>query len=368
MKGQFDQDWQCWLRLLLVPGLGNQNARKLLGQFGLPQDIFEAKLEDLKACVSPKIANAIKQALDERTSAQLSTTAAWLQQDGNSLVYLGHSSYPIQLLEIPDPPLMLYVKGDLSYLNKPILAVVGSRNATQQGKLHAEAFSQALSSAGWCISSGLAAGVDTAAHLGGLSGAGGTIAVIGTGIDIVYPARNRQLAHQIVEHGCIVSEYHLGTGALAANFPRRNRIISGLARGVLVVEAAAQSGSLITARMAAEQGREVFAIPGSIHSPLARGCHQLIKQGAKLVESAQDVLEEFADISTSSKFETQTFSTHEEMTIDTLLAHIGYDPIQIDTLVALSGIEISELSARVFALEMQGVLETLPGGMIQRIS
>ncbi len=368
MKGQFDQDWQYWLRLLLVPGLGNQNARKLLGQFGLPQDIFEAELEDLNTCVSSKIAKAIKQDPGERTWAQLSTTNTWLEHAGNSLIYLGHPSYPTQLLEIPDPPLLLYVKGDLSYLHKPILAVVGSRNATQQGKLHAEAFSQALSLAGWCISSGLAAGVDTAAHIGGLSGSGGTIAVIGTGIDIVYPARNRQLAHQIVEHGCIVSEYHLGTGALAANFPRRNRIISGLARGVLVVEAAAQSGSLITARMAAEQGREVFAIPGSIHSPLARGCHQLIKQGAKLVESAQDVLEEFADLSTSSKLGAQTLSTHEEMTIDTLLAHIGYDPIQFDTLVEQSGIEVSELSARVFALEMQGVLETLPGGMIQRIS
>jgi DNA processing protein len=213
----------------------------------------------------------------------------------------------------------------------------------------------------------LAAGVDTAAHHGGLEGVGGTIAVIGTGIDIVYPARNRELAHQIVQHGCIVSEYHLGTGAQAANFPRRNRIISGLARGVLVVEAATQSGSLITARMAAEQGREVFAIPGSIHSPLARGCHQLIKQGAKLVECAEDILEEFGtDVSTSKK--EFVVEDHEKDTSNTLLSLIGYDPVQFDTLLAQSKLDITELTAQLFALEMDGVLEHLPGGVVQRVS
>lgn len=368
MTGQLDQDWKYWLRLVLVTGLGNQNARKLLTQFGLPQNIFSADIEELKAYVSPKLANAVKQAPSERTLEQLETTSAWLQQNGNAVLYLGHAAYPNQLLEIPDPPLLLYVKGDCSFLQKPTVAIVGSRNATQQGITHAEAFAHSLSSAGWCISSGLAAGVDTAAHVGGLQGIGGTIAVIGTGIDIVYPARNRDLAHQIIGHGCIVSEYHLGTGAQAANFPRRNRIISGLARGVLVVEAAAQSGSLITARMAAEQGREVFAIPGSIHSPLARGCHQLIKQGAKLVECAQDILEEFGEISVRSDAIELNQADNKKIPVDTLLTLIGYDPIQFDTLLAQSGIDISELTAKVFALELQGVLETLPGGMIQRIA
>ncbi len=204
------------------------------------------------------------------------------------------------LLDIPDPPLLIYAKGRIELLSRLSLAVVGSRNATVQGVANAEKFAEALSAAGLSTVSGLALGIDSAAHRGSLAhysrnaGSGSTIAVIGTGIDTVYPARNRDLAHQIAVDGCIVSEYALGTPAIPANFPRRNRIISGLARGTLVVEAAAQSGSLITARQAAEQGREVFAIPGSIHSPLSKGCHQLIRQGAKLVESAQDILAELA--------------------------------------------------------------------------
>lgn len=366
MRGGFDQDWKYWLRLTLVPGLGNENARKLLSRFGLPQNIFAADLPELASCVSAKIAAQLKQAPSERTLAQIDLTAVWLQQVENSIVHLGHQDYPSQLLEIPDPPLLLYCKGNLNYLQKSIVAVVGSRNATVQGVQHAELFSKALSEAGWCISSGLAAGVDTAAHQGGLQGIGGTVAVIGTGIDIVYPARNRELAHQIAVKGCILSEYHLGTPAQPGNFPRRNRIISGLAQGVLVVEAAAQSGSLITARMAAEQGREVFAIPGSIHAPLSRGCHQLIKQGAKLVESAKDIVEELKGSPNLTSHLPQ--EQLEKKPVEGLLAIIGYDPIQFDMLLLQTGENIADLSAKVFELEMQGVLETLPGGLLRRIS
>ena len=366
MRAEFDQDWKHWLRLTLTPGLGNENARKLLARFGLPEQIFATEFVDLSSCVSAKIAAQLKQAPNERTLTQIELTSAWLQQEENSIIYLGHQDYPKQLLEIPDPPLLLYCKGNLSYVQKSTLAIVGSRNATVQGVQHAESFSKALSEAGWCISSGLAAGVDTAAHQGGMQGIGGTIAVIGTGIDIVYPARNRELAHQIAAKGCILSEYHLGTPAQPGNFPRRNRIISGLAQGVLVVEAAAQSGSLITARMAAEQGREVFAIPGSIHAPLSRGCHQLIKQGAKLVESAQDIVDELTGL--PSLMPQLPQKQGEKEPIDGLLAIIGYDPIQFDTLLLQSGENIADLSAKVFELEMQGVLETLPGGFLRRVS
>ena len=227
------------------------------------------------------------------TVAQIERTVAWLAQPGNHVLTLADAAYPARLLEIADPPTLLYAKGRIDLLSAPSVAVVGSRNATAAGLENAEQFSAALVEAGWTVVSGLALGIDTAAHRGSLKAvtaasavAAATVAVVGTGLDIVYPSRNRALAHQIAEAGCILSEYPLGMPAIAANFPRRNRLISGLSRGVLVVEAAARSGSLITARMAAEQGRDVFAIPGSMHSPLSRGCHQLIRQGAKLVESA----------------------------------------------------------------------------------
>jgi DNA processing protein len=252
-------------------------------------------------------------------------------------------------------------------LTMPGVAVVGSRNATVQGVQNAEKFSESLSRAGLTISSGLAAGIDAAAHQGALRGPGSTIAVIGTGVDIVYPARNRTLAHQIAEQGCIVSEYPLGTPAIASNFPRRNRIISGLAQAVLVVEAAAQSGSLITARMAAEQGRDVFAIPGSIHSPLAKGCHQLIKQGAKLVETAQDILEEIQTLSESNIAKPNVLTACQSEPEHGLLAIIGYDPVHMDVLTARCGIRIHELSAQLLELELQGAIEVLAGGLIQRL-
>jgi DNA processing protein len=271
------------------------------------------------------------------------------------------------LLEIADPPLMLYAKGRLDLLASRALAVVGSRNATAQGVANAEKFSEVLSGAGLTISSGMALGIDTAAHRGGLRGVGSTVAVIGTGADIVYPARNRELAHRIAAEGCIVSEYALGTPALAANFPRRNRIISGLARGVLVVEAAAQSGSLITACVAAEQGRDVFAIPGSIHSPLSKGCHQLIKQGAKLVESAQDILEELGH-GAAPAAQALDRAAQRDATPSRILHAAGFDPVDPDTLAMRCEIDIAALQAQLLTLELEGAIEMLPGGMIRRLT
>jgi len=268
-------DTRDWIGLSLIAGLGGETFRRLLSAFGTPRQIYATSVSALCQLVSTDIARQIADGPDE---SALAPALAWLQQSGNSIVTLADTAYPQTLLEIPDPPPLLYVKGGAAHLNHPAIAVVGSRNATPQGLKNAEAFAQALSEAGWCVVSGLALGVDGAAHSGALRGPGSTIAVVGTGLDIVYPARHRELAHEICAKGVIVSEFALGEPSKAANFPRRNRLISGLARGVLVVEANLESGSLITARLAGEQGREVFAIPGSIHSPLSKGCHRLIKQ------------------------------------------------------------------------------------------
>jgi DNA processing protein len=245
------------------------------------------------------------------------------------------------------------------------LAVVGSRNATPQGRINAQAFSQELSDGGFTIISGLALGIDTAAHIGGLAAASSSIAVVGTGLDIVYPARNRDLAHRLAEEGALVSEFALGTPALASNFPRRNRLISGLSRGCLVVEAALKSGSLITARYALEQGREVFAIPGSIHSPLSKGCHQLIKQGAKLAESSLDILEELG--ATVRVQDTAIVSDDEVMQESPVLAALGFDPLDLDTVCERSGLTPDSASAMLLTLELEGVVSRLPGGKFQRV-
>ncbi len=365
-------DFFPWLRLEQTPGVGAGTARKLLTAFGLPEQIFACTFEQLAAEVGPRIAKALLQTPSPTFLALVEKTQKWCQQPDNHVLTLADTSYPPALLEIPDPPIVLYAKGCIDLLSSRGIGVVGSRHATAQGIRNAELFSETLSYAGLTISSGLAAGIDAAAHQGALRGMASTIAVIGTGVDIVYPARNRELAHAIAESGCIVSEYSLGTPAVASNFPRRNRIISGLALGVLVIEAAAQSGSLITARMAAEQGREVFAIPGSIHSPLAKGCHQLIKQGAKLVESAQDIVEELQlllpelKVLSNPAHECDLF--HETIPVAGLLANIAFDPTPLDTLALVSGLDMGCLSAQLLNLELAGQIEALPGGLYRRLA
>lgn len=361
------QELSSWIRLEQTPGVGSETARKLLGAFGPPENVFTASFSSLHDIVSERIARALTAPLNDEVQARIEKTIEWAQQPGNRVITLGDAAYPKTLLDIPDPPLMLYAKGRLELLASPALAVVGSRNATTQGIVNAENFSKTLSQSGLSIISGLALGIDTAAHRGGLQAYGSTVAVIGTGADIVYPARNRSLAHQIAAEGCIISEYPLGTPPMAANFPRRNRIISGLARGVLVIEAAAQSGSLITARMAAEQGRDVLAIPGSIHSPLAKGCHLLIKQGAKLVESAQDVLEEIGHYASHPEPSTMTSTPDCDPEAVRILNVLGFDPLAPDALAARCQIGIADLHAQLLTLELDGCIEMLPGGMVRRL-
>jgi DNA processing protein len=352
-----------WLALSFIPGLGGATFRRLLSHFGLPDKIFAATAAQLSAVSDAKIARAISADIDEE---KLDLALTWLALPGNYLVTLADPEYPQALLETLDPPPFLYLKGRLDLINQPALAIVGSRQATPQGEKDAEAFAHALSDAGLTIVSGMALGIDAAAHRGGLKGRGASVAVVGTGLDIVYPARNRELAYQLAERGAIISEFPLGTPSMAQNFPRRNRIISGLARGVLVVEAAVRSGSLITARLAAEQGREVFAIPGPIHSSLAKGCHRLIKQGAKLVESAQDVLEELG-LSESVSANIQQSHTVETTHSD-FVKHLGHSPCGIDALVIRTGLTAERVCAILLELELNGRVASMPGGLYQAIN
>lgn len=346
-----------WIALSLVPGLGGETCRQLLKTFGMPANILAAGYNQLIPYVKPAVARAIA----ERQLDDVERALTWLAGPDNHLLTLADNDYPQQLFEISDPPPILYVKGRRELLARAALAVVGSRNATPQGASNAEEFSHRLSEAGLTIVSGMALGIDAAAHRGGLAGTGSSIAVIGTGLDIIYPARNKAIALQLAREGAIVSEFPLGTPALAANFPRRNRIISGLARGCLVVEATLKSGSLITARLAAEQGREVFAIPGSIHSPFSKGCHALIKQGAKLVDAAADILEEL-HLPVTPAIENPAPSA------DALLDAMGFDPVAIDTLVNRTAQPAEEISARLLVLELESRVASLPGGLYQRLS
>jgi len=357
----------AWLRLERTHGIGPRAAAALLAAFGSPDAIFEADFPALSRHVSPAQARALLQPVSPDTARLVEATGRWLDQPGRRLLALGQPGYPALLANIHDPPMLLYINGRMELLNTPALAIVGSRNASAQGKANAQAFAEALSLAGVAIVSGLALGVDAAAHEGALRGPGSTVAVVGTGPDLVYPAANRALAARIAQDGCIVSEYPVGMPPLPSNFPKRNRIISGLAAGVLVVEAAAQSGSLITARQAAEQGREVFAIPGSIHAALSKGCHELIREGAKLVDTAQDVLEAM-QLSPLVRAHAPPVAPSGKGSDDPLLAALGHDPVEPDTLLARVGGTPGELSTRLLLLELDGLLERLPGGLVQRVT
>ncbi|MFL9856105.1 DNA-processing protein DprA [Paraburkholderia madseniana] len=287
-----DIELAAWLRLSLAPGLKPAALRLLLGAFGLPEAIFNQSPEALAGIAGEAAARAVLAPSSPDFDAQLDAVIAWRELPGNHVVTLDDPAYPPVLLTMPDPPPLLYIKGRLDLLHTRAVALVGSRSATPQGAEDAERFARELSQAGVTIVSGLALGIDGAAHRGSLEGVGSTVAVIGTGADLVYPAAHHALARQIAMQGAILSEWPLGTPARAANFPQRNRLIAGLVSGVVIVEAAMRSGSLITARLANEMGRDIFALPGSIHAPLSRGCHRIIKQGAKLVETPDEVLEE----------------------------------------------------------------------------
>lgn len=374
-----------WLRLTLTEGVGNNTARALLACFGLPDAVFQQSKTALSQIAGPAQVDALK---DRPTQLDtlLDATWQWLNdqaQDrtfGRCITTLGDGRYPQALLEMEDPPLMLYMVGQLAQPQVPAaahcIAIVGSRNPTPQGAVNAREFGQALCQAGLTVVSGLALGVDGAAHTGALDarpdtpGRVPTIAVIGTGIDRIYPKAHQTLTRSIAERGLIISEYPIGTPPLAPNFPKRNRIIAGLCSGTLVVEAALQSGSLITARLAAEQGKEVFAIPGSIHSTQARGCHALIKQGAKLVESAQDVLEELRAIAPPQQRQTDKPNADPGSmpgSEDSLLRCLGHDPVGLDALLARTGMTAAALQAELMVLELEGVVARLPGGLFQRI-
>ena len=352
----------AWVRLTLAPGVGGETQRALLRHFGGPEHVFSAAVATLSQVVSRSAAQSL---LGHDCSAQVEGALRWAEEPGNRILTLADAEYPRRLLDTPDPPTLLYVKGKVELIDRPALAVVGSRNGTPQGVRDAEMFAESFAHAGLTVVSGLALGIDSAAHRGGLKGAASTSAVIGTGADRVYPARNHGLAQRIALEGAVVSEFPLGTPAIAANFPRRNRIIAGLTLGVLVVEAATQSGSLITARLAAEQGREVFAIPSSIHSPLSKGCHRLIKDGAKLVESAEDVLSELGlDGPLSLR---PAVSTPDDPGGTQLLSLLGFDPCNLDTIVERSGLTPEALSAMLLQMELDGRVAKLPGGRFQRL-
>ena len=357
----------AWLRLLETPGIGREAARRLLAAFGGPQSVFEAGRTAQREVVGASLADTLV-APPNGFDLLLKNTLDWLaaaEDDATrGVLTLGDAAYPPLLLASADPPLLLYTIGLQHLLAARSVAVVGSRNPTPQGIDNARAFSAHLSRAGLAIVSGLALGIDGAAHEGGLDGDGSTIAVVGTGLDRVYPARHRALAQRIARDGVIVSEYALGMPALAQNFPARNRLLAGLSLGTLVVEAALQSGSLITARLAAEAGRDVFAIPGSIHSPQSRGCHALIKQGAKLVDGARDILDELRlDAAPPASIGVDCGSG---VVDDPLLDALGYDPVSLDALIARTGRSAGDLGARLLELELDGQVRRLPGQLFQR--
>lgn len=380
-----DNELAAWLRLSMAPGLRPGALRAMLNTFGLPVAILAQPFALLAAATDEASARAALALPGAEFTRYLDAVLAWRELEGNAIVTLDDPAYPPALLTMPDPPALLYVKGRLDLLHAKGVAVVGSRSATPQGVEDAERFSRALSNAGLVVVSGLALGIDGAAHRGALTGRGSTIAVIGTGADLVYPAAHQPLARQIAAAGAIVSEWPLGTPARAANFPQRNRLIAGLAGGVLVVEAAMRSGSLITARLANEMGRDVFALPGSIHAPLSRGCHRMLKQGAKLIETPEEILEELGFMPPQPAGSSATTLWNgvpprpAEMPLpagesnlgpdaQTLLAALGHAPATLEILAARTDMRDAALQSTLLQLELAGYLTVLPGGRFARAS
>lgn len=337
----------------------------MLERYGTPSAALAAPPSQWAAVIGASAARGLGRDCD---AALLERTLNWLGEANRFVVTLGDADYPALLRETVNPPPLLYGMGRRELLGADMLAVVGSRNPTAQGESNSASFAHALSDAGLTVVSGLALGIDAQAHRGGLRGRGSSVAVVGTGLDRVYPARHHELARTLAEQGLILSEFALGTAPLPGNFPRRNRIISGMSLGCLVVEAALSSGSLVTARLAASQGREVFAIPGSIHSPLSKGCHALIKEGAKLVESVADILEELRWPHAGKRADRERATSVDLNDADRgLLDAMGFDPISIDRLSEVSGTDLGEASAGLLRLELAGHVVTLPGGLYQRV-
>jgi DNA processing protein len=383
----------AWLRLSLEPHLGLIGAIGLLRATGTPEDIYAMRASALAHHLPPELARQLAAPAPPDMAALIERTLRWAEGADCHIVTLADPRYPSALLTTADPPLLLYVRGQPARLDATSLAVVGARSATAGGVENARAFARYLAGHGWCVVSGLAQGIDAAAHEGALDAGprgAGTVAVMGTGIDVIYPPRHAGLADRIAAQGALASELPIGSTAHPHHFPRRNRLVAGLARGVLVVEAARHSGSLITARLAAENGREVFAIPGSIHSPLSRGCHALIRQGAKLVETARDITDELGEArppATEAAVATPMDSRPTDSAIagtnrsndhagqaeaagggDMVLAALGHDPVHMDTLLARTGLDSPTLGARLLELELTGVVARLDGGRFQRLA
>lgn len=355
-------DSAAWLRLATAPGLGPVGQRRLLQAFGDPLAVCAASPAALRGVIGLQADSLAGPEAVERALA----ASAWLAEPGHELVTLADADYPQALLQLADPPCVLFVVGDRRVLAQRALAIVGSRSASVGGEQTAERFARALAEAGWLVVSGLALGIDGAAHRGALAG-GRTVAVMGTGPDRIYPSRQRELAHGIVSRGALVTEFPPGTPPQAGNFPRRNRLIAALAEGVLVVEAALESGSLITARLAGDLGREVFAVPGSIHSPLARGCHRLIREGAKLVETVQDVLDELAPARSCAGTTGGAPAAPLPAGADVVLAALGHDPCPLDVVCERSGLPGDRVLAVLLELELAGAVAALAGGRYQRL-
>ena len=361
-----------WLRLLHTPGLGPRRVARLLEAFGTPAAALQADARAWAAAdTGCRPCTGAEIALRE---AGVEADLDWLDRDTrHSILTLDDPDYPQLLAQLPDPPPALYLVGDAALLHKPQIAVVGSREATPQGRRTAERFATALAAAGLTVTSGLARGIDAAAHQGALSGPGGsTIAVVATGPDRVYPSMHRRLAHRIADQGLMVSLWPTGTMARSGHFPQRNRVISGLALGTLVVEAAVRSGSLITARLAAEQGRSVYAIPGSILSPVSRGCHRLIQEGAQLVESPDDILEELADwLGVERPITAPGRPPADGATLDPdqerVLTSMGFDPVAMEELLQRTGLTVEALSSMLVLLELNGRVASLSHGRYQRL-
>ena len=366
-----DESLKQWLILSLVPGMSSRQFNFLLDRFGSPQAIFDTGKQSLiHAGLNQQLASSIVQhgkRVNKALDDIIARTLRWLEGEGHKLLTCLSPDYPEFLSRIPDSPPILYLKGEPALLHRPQLAMVGSRNPSGSGRRNARMFAGEFARAGLTITSGLAMGIDAESHTGALGHLGSTIAVLGTGIDRIYPAMHKEIFQRIAEQGLLVSEFPLGTPPVKMNFPRRNRIISGLSMGVLVVEASLKSGSMITARYALEQGREVYAIPGSIHNPVARGCHKLISEGARLVEKAGDIFEECGSL-LESVMQQNTLAPESEKNPDPVMQQIlslmGYDLVQPDQVVIETGLASEQVNAALTNLELQGFIQREGSGYI----